>query len=170
MKEFSVIIPAGTVLPVNWNNMTYFYNFWNASMTSTSGQPADDQDSAVKTVYDPAPVGFTLPAGRAFTGFTTSGSNESDSTKFNVVGSFNKGWKFKRDSDDATGNYFPASGYRGDGSGVLASVSSYGGYWSFAPYSQANARNMGVSAGSVYPLNNDNSASAFAVRPCRESI
>jgi hypothetical protein len=153
----------------NWNNLSYFYNFWNAHMTSTSGQPADDQDSAVKTIYDPCPVGFMLPAARAFTGFTTTGNNSSDATQFNVVGSWASGWKFMRKTGDTQGNYFPASGYRAYDSGALTGVAGNGGYWSFAPYSQTYARRLYFGSGDVYPLYNGGRSGGFAVRPCRES-
>ena len=89
-------------------------NFWNAAETG-SNTLADDQDGAVKTIYDPCPVGYMLPSGRAFTGFTTTGGNTSDSSQFNVADtSWANGWKFKRKSGDTVGNYFPASGFPPD--------------------------------------------------------
>ncbi|MBR4278893.1 MAG: fimbrillin family protein, partial [Clostridia bacterium] len=123
----------------------------------------------VKTIYDPCPVGFMLPAGRAFTGFTTTGSNSSDSTQFNVVGSWANGWSFMRNASVAQGNYFAASGYRDGGSGALTDVSSLGYYWSFAPISQANARYLLFFSGAVGPLYNSRRSYGFSVRPCRES-
>lgn len=57
--------------------MVYLYrNLWNAS---------PDDNSVVKTVYDPSPVGYHIPPKNAFNGFTYNGKNYgSDSwTKFN---------------------------------------------------------------------------------------
>ena len=151
----------------NWNNLSYFNNFWNAAMTE-SGDLADNQATAIKTIYDPCPAGFMLPAGRAWTGFTTTGTNSGTSSEFNVVGSFDAGWKFKKDAQDTVGAYYPASGYRGSGSGGLYDVGGYGVCWSFAPYSATYARYLYFDSGSVYPLNYSDRSHGFSVRPLRE--
>ena len=151
----------------NWNNLTWFNNFWNAAETASSSL-ADNQASAVKTIYDPCPVGFMLPSGRAFTGFTTTGGNTSDSTQFNVVGSWINGWNFKKSDSDTVGNMFPASGYRANGTGALANMASGGLCWSFAPYSQTFARSLLFDSGYVYPLDYHYRSYGFSVRPCRE--
>ena len=59
-----------------------YYNLWNA----------DNDDTVIKTVYDPSPVGYSLPASNALTGFTTTGGNTINSSAFNVEGGFDKGW------------------------------------------------------------------------------
>jgi hypothetical protein len=59
-------------------------------------------------VYDPCPPGFKIPNGNTFTGFTFD----------NVVGSFDNGWMFKRNSSDTTGIFFPASGVRYDNGNI----------------------------------------------------
>lgn len=150
----------------NWNNLTRFNNFWNA--TKNVDDLADDQEAAVKTVYDPCPVGYMLPSGRAFTGFTTTGSNTETASWFNVIGSFHSGWTFKRGTDDTVGNFFPASGYRYSVSGGLLNMGSYGHYWSYASNSQAYARSLSFHSGCVNPLDNDSRAYGFSVRPCQE--
>lgn len=63
--------------------------------------------------------------------------------------------------------YAPASGNRNNGSGGLNNVGSNGNYWSFAPNSQTNARNLNFNSGNVNPLNNNNRANGFSVRPAR---
>lgn len=151
----------------SWNNLAWFNNFWNAALNSSSSL-ADDQASAIKTIYDPCPVGFMMPSGRAFTGFTSTGSNSEDATTFNVIGSFANGWTFKRNAADAVGNYFPASGYRNYASGGLSYVGSHGNYWSYASSSQAYARYLNFGSGGVYPLGSYYRAYGFSVRPCRE--
>ena len=60
-----------------------------------------------------------------------------------------------------------ASGYRNRTSGGLNNVGSNGNFWSFAPYSQTNARNLNFNSGNVNPLNNNNRANGFSVRPSR---
>ena len=151
----------------NWNTLAWFNNFWNANMTA-SGSLADDQELVIKTIYDPCPVGYVMPSGRAFTGFTTTGNNSEDATTFNVIGAFANGWTFKRKADDAVGNYFPASGYRALGSGGLTGMGGGGHYWVCAPYSQTYARYLYFLSGGVYPLNGFGRSYGFSVRPCRE--
>lgn len=93
-------------------NSSKTYNLWDAACTTIG---SSDNDT-VKTVYDPCPVGFKVPNGNTFTGFS----------KTNVVGSFTNGWRFKRYAGDAVGIFFPASGYRGASSGNIISAGSNG--------------------------------------------
>ena len=109
-----------------------------------------------------------MPSGRAFTGFTTTGNNSEDATTFNVIGAWANGWTFKRKADDAVGNYFPASGYRANGTGGLANMGGSGDYWVCAPGSQTYARNLRFNSGGVYPLYSNYRSNGFSVRPCRE--
>lgn len=60
-----------------------------------------------------------------------------------------------------------ASGNRNRASGALNNVGSNGNYWVGAPNSQTNARNLNFNSGKVNPLNNNNRANGFAVRPSR---
>ena len=60
-----------------------------------------------------------------------------------------------------------ASGYRANGSGALTNVGSNGNYWTFAPNSQTNARNLNFNSGNINPLNNNNRSNGFSVRPSR---
>jgi len=150
----------------NWNPLTYFYNFWDASLNITGA--SDNLATAVKTIYDPCPAGFTVPVGRAFTGFTASGGNTSESADFEVVGSFANGWYFKANEDDLVGQFFPASGHRNRGSGGLSNVGSNGYYWSSAAYSQTYAYGLDFGSGNVYAQDFHCRAGGFSVRPIRE--
>ena len=151
----------------NWNNLDWFNNFWNAAITA-SGDNDDNQATAIKTIYDPCPVGWMLPAARFATGFTTTGTNSSDASEFNVIGSFANGYTFKKDTDDAEGVFFPAAGYRYRTSGALGNVGSGGYWWTFAPNSQTNARYLYFYSGSVNPLYTNYRAYGCGVWPCRE--
>jgi hypothetical protein len=151
----------------NWNDNGENSNYWNA-LIDASSSIGDNQDTAVKTVYDPSPTGFMVPNGNAFTGFTTTGGNTTDQTAFNVVGSFSAGWKFKKNAGDIVGNLFPAAGYRDSGSGGLGGVGSGGYYWSYASASQTHAYLLYFYSGGVYPLLNGLRSYGFAVRPSRE--
>lgn len=95
-----------------------YYNLWDAHQTSRSNNIAT---ATVKTVYDPCPAGFCVPTGNLYY-YIRNGSGVSftwDAT--------NKG----RNMTSVTPNvYFPASGYRARGSGLIGNVGSYGYYWS----------------------------------------
>lgn len=60
-----------------------------------------------------------------------------------------------------------ASGYRNRTSGGLNNVGGNGYYWSSASNSRANAYNLNFNSGNVNPLNNNNRANGFSVRPVR---
>ena len=122
----------------------------------------------VKTIYDPCPAGWSVPNARVFTGFTSTGSNTSNKDEFNVVGSFAAGWAFKKNSSDAVGTFFPASGYRSRDSGGLANVGGSGACWSAIPDSSAGGRYLGFFSGLVGPQHAGNRAYGFSVRPARE--
>ncbi len=54
-----------------------YYNLWSTDNDKTDA----NDDVVIKSVYDPSPVGYSLPAVNAFTGFTTTGHNiGNDST------------------------------------------------------------------------------------------
>ena len=145
----------------NWFVGGTKYNLWDAHCSAAGAS----DNNVVKTVYDPCPVGWKVPAGRAFTGFTATGGNTSTPAEFNVVGGFDAGWKFKKDANDAVGQLFPASGYRGSTSGGLSSVGGSGDYWSAAAYSRADAYTLSFYSGDVTPLLGSGRANGFSVRP-----
>ena len=142
------------------------FNHWDAGCNAVGATSRN----VVKTIYDPCPVGFKVPNALAFTGFTTSGSNVASGapTGCEVVGSFSDGWKFKRNSNDNAGNFFPASGYRDHSSGALLGAGGGGTCWSAAPASAERAYYLGFGSGSVFPLNGNDRAYGFSVRPVRE--
>ena len=151
----------------NWNNLVHFNNFWNAALNTTNDLD-DNQATAIKTIYDPNPVGYMMPAGRFATGFTTTGSNTATPSEFNVVGSFNAGWNIKKDANDNVGSHWHASGYQYRTSGGLDYVGSRGYFWTCAPASQDGARNLYFGSGNINPLYDGYRASGAGVRPSRE--
>lgn len=153
----------------NWNNLEWFNNFWNAAIT-TQNDNDDNQDSAIKTIYDPCPVGWIMPGARFATGFTTSGSNVSSDapTGCEVIGTFANGWTFKKNATDTEGFFIPAAGNRSRTSGGLYNVGSSGLWWAFAPSSETSARNLYFYSTAVNPLSTSYRASGYAVLPSRE--
>ena len=148
-----------------------YYNLWSADNTATDF----NDNSVVKTVYDPCPVGFKMPASNAFTGFTTTGNGSSTQSEFNVDGTSdgqtyqnNFGYNFWTNSSKTAIINFPASGFRNDNDGSLRSVGSYGAYWSAVPSSKYNGYDLLFGWGSVIPRNNYNRPSGYSVRPVSE--
>ena len=140
----------------------YFKNIWSADNTNEGF----NDNPVVKTVYDPCPAGFHMPASNAFTGFTTDGQNYGPK---NVSGAWDYGWTFnnKISSPDAT-VYFPASGYYYNNNGSLGDVGYYGYYWSAVPYNTYEGCYLRFHSTDVYPQKDENRPSGFSVRPVAE--
>lgn len=85
-----------------------YVNLWDAE----SNVPYMDGETPTKSIYDPCPVGFRLPRGMEFTGFSKTG-NTAEEEDMNVSGSYAKGWNFYTGPDE-TGEtiFFPATGSR----------------------------------------------------------
>ena len=120
-----------------------FYNYWDASQTTTGA----GHRSIVKTVYDPSPVGFHIPCGATFTGFSVSNG-----------GTWDNGYTWDN-------NFFQAAGLRYRLSGGVLDVGSYGYYWYAASHSAANAYYLNFDSGTVRPQYYSGRASGFSVRP-----
>ena len=112
----------------DWCNATYD-NLWSADNIEESF----NDNPVVKTVYDPCPAGFHMPASNAFTGFTTTGQNTNTQSQFNISGDWDMGWNFKAGGSSTVAVYFPASGFRHYFGGSLYYVGSDGYYWSAVP-------------------------------------
>ena len=147
----------------SWDNGYNQYNLWSMDNTTTGF----NDNSVVKTIYDPCPAGFKMPASNAFTGFTTNGQNNGPK---NVNGDFDYGYNFnnKITSPDAI-VYFPASGARGyGGGGSLRYVGTGGYYWSAVPYDTHNGCYLLFSQWNVGPQNGNYRSYGYSVRPVAE--
>ena len=159
------------------NNYSYYNNLWSADNTTTG----NNDNPVVKTVYDPCPVGFKMPAPNAFTGFTTTGNKSTTQSEFNVDGTDNSqtyknnfGYNFWTSSSKTATIYFPALGcrYFSTGSlsfGSVSFVGNYGVYWSAVPGVDRNTgRHLEFTSGHVSPLDRSNRAFGFPARPVSE--
>ena len=121
-----------------------FYNYWDASQTTTGA--ADRQ--IVKTVYDPCPVGFHIPCGATFTGFSKSNG-----------GTWDNGYTWDN-------NFFQAEGFRDRETGGVYYVGINGYCWSAASNSGARSYGLYFGSGNVNPQNSGcYRAYGFSVRP-----
>ena len=149
-----------------------YYNLWSADNTTTGW----NDNAVVKTVYDPCPVGFKMPASNAFTGFTSNGQNQSGAANINANGtadSWDKfsaayGHNFYTNGSKTATIFFPASGFRYDGVGSLSDVGSYGYYWSAVPLSTDYGCSLGFLWSNVYPQYYNFRSYGFAARPVSE--
>ena len=152
-----------------------YYNLWSANNTTTQNSNTGNDLPVIKTVYDPSPVGFKLPANNAFTRFTTTGVNSTQAEEMNVQGtkdatnfSANFGWNFFTDGSNASTIYFPASGLRFDFDGSFGLVKVVGYYCSAVPNNVRYVCCLNFRSGNVHPLNLAGRAYGFAVRPVTE--
>ena len=113
----------------DWLESGHYNNLWTGKFSDTG--VVLQNENLIKTVYDPSPVGYKLPASSAFTGFTTNGQNASSSMYFNVEGEFDHGWHFYTSEEHTSTVYFPSAGYRDHVYGSLVNNTTYfGEYWS----------------------------------------
>ena len=145
-----------------------YYNLWSAENTATGF----NDNSVVKTVYDPCPVGFKMPASNAFTGFTANGQNGGtmnvDGTSDWQTYQNNFGHNFWTSSSKTATINFPASGYRYYDDGSIGPVGGSGYYWSAVPSDTHYGFYLNFYSGGVYPLLSYNRACGFAARPVSE--
>ena len=153
-----------------------YYNLW-----STDNERTDANDEVViKSVYDPSPVGYSLPASNAFTGFTTTGGNVSnwpnplppeERAKFNVKGDLDKGLYFyTKPSKQGNTVFFPASGFRYYYTGSLYVVTTDGFDWVAGPYDRSHGRYLGFGSDNVVPLLGTHRSYGLAVRSAEEKV
>lgn len=175
--------PSTTLITANWNTDnttiingilnpgTYcinvymdnrYYNLWAIDNNSIS----QDVTETTKTVYDPCPAGYKIPATNAFRAFTTTGDDTSTASQIN--GTWNAdlfGWEFKCDEGSV---FFPTLGFRFDTMGAVSNIHISGYCWSAIPGSFTEGRSFGYYSTIVYPLYLSNRAYSILVRPVQE--
>ena len=130
-----------------------------------------NDNPVIKTVYDPCPVGFHVPASNAFTGFSKNGQNGGP---INAKGEFNFGFDFynKINNPDAT-LFFPAGGQREYYSTMSLGIEvlgSRGVYSTAIPASDiGNSYIMGFESYYINVLQGTTHARGFAVRPVADN-
>ena len=150
-----------------------YYNLWSADNNTTGW----NDNAVTKTVYDPCPVGFKMPASNAFTGFTSNGQSQYSAANINADGTADYpgtkfdaayGHNFWTNSSKNATIFFPASNFRGNTDGLLGSVGYSGCYWSAAPYNTGEGCHLSFTWTTVNPQYNNYRSYGFAVRPVSE--
>ena len=152
----------------DWSS-THDRDYWNINFTSAVSSVSNMP--TVKTVYDPSVSGFSLPRTAAFTGFTTTGGNTSNSSQFNVSGNFNEGWNFLTGVNSGT-IFFEALGYRESSNsnyGTIVYVGIEGDFWSSGTTSTLiNEWGMYFTANNINNQSNPQRSFGFNVRSAAE--
>ena len=161
-------IDGGSYLTQYYN----FYNLWSINNTQTGGQDNGNDDAVIKTIYDPSPVGFTVPGGNAFTGFTETGRNRAtmnvDGTGVKSVFDANMGHHYWTNSNKEETIFFPAAGYMDNGNGALLWHKQYGDFWTALPADINNGCVMGIQHDFTYPRFVNVRTYGFSIRPAAE--
>ena len=151
-----------------WYNGYNQYNLWSMDNTTTGY----NDNSVVKTIYDPCPAGFHMPASNAFTGFTANGQSGGtmnvDGTDDFLTFLNNFGHNFWTSSSKTATIYFPASGYRDGIDGSLGDVGFSGDYWSAVPDNTSGGCYLYFYSGFVNPLSHYPRYFGFAACPVSE--
>lgn len=148
-----------------WGTEYRYFNLWSMQTTSQG----DASKTLVKTVYDPCPVGFTMPPLKTFSGATTTGKTNTNNKDINALGNWDQGWHFyAKDSSSPSTVYYPAIGSRTASAGKLYGVKDRGYYWVGVPSTTTAGSNLDIRNTIVIPANNLNRAVGCSIRPVAE--
>ena len=145
-----------------WGTEYRYFNLWSMQTTSQT----DASKTLVKTIYDPCPVGFSMPPLKTFSGVTTTGKTNTNNKDINALGDWDQGWHFyAKDSSSPSTVYYPAIGSRTAKEGKLYGVKDRGYYWVGVPSSTSAGNNLDIRNTIVIPANNLNRAVGCSIRP-----
>ena len=141
-----------------------------------------DAGSALKSVYDPCPPGWRMPADGTWNDMNLRTGDGDPITVRNsqrdlawgygrnigTVGGQVGGlryWPGATVTDRVDGRiWYPATGYRNSDTGAIYTVGSYGNYWSATAYSAAHGRYLYFGSTGVNPNTSNNRAYGFVAR------
>lgn len=148
-----------------WGYRYNFYNLWSMDNVVTGY----NDNSVVKTIYDPCPAGFKMPASNAFTGFSTNGGEETSSYGVGTVDS-SRGWNFRNKKTGYTATiYFPAGKYRYNRTTLYPEGELDHGYYVTAiPFNKTRACGMLFNPWEVRPKYSTIRHFGHSVRPVAE--
>ena len=142
----------------NWNNPSY-YNLWTGKASTTAGK-YHQNSSVIKTVYDPSPAGYHVPASGAF--------YFGDKFYGRVGINGNIGYLFYTNSSKTDVIFLPASRDRSYTSGGQDINANDGNYWTAFHSDYTKVTILGCYPGAVLIYNASPSGYGFFVRPVSE--
>ena len=145
----------------DWSS-SHNYDYWNINFTSAASVNNTD---VIKTIYDPSISSFTIPKTAAFSNFSAVSGYTSNSSNFNVSGSFNKGWNFYKDGWKSGGTIFIASfGYIKTQTSNKVFVNVQGDYWNNGANSTSSAYCMCFDSGYISCQTTNGRSNGFSLR------
>ncbi len=148
----------------NWKNNYGYNNLWSADIAE--GNYIDD--SVVKTVYDPCPVGFKMPPIIAFPDQEINGDWNIEGSREMEAYQKNFGNNIWTSSSKTATIYFPAAGVRDAYHGSLSNVGNDGYFWSAVSYNVVNSFSVHFERTVLNMRNYSFRTCGFAVRPVSE--
>lgn len=161
-------ISNGIAYPDKFNKTQYtdrtYSNLWDNGQVGFSQLNDINRAVTVKTIYDPSPVGFCMPTGRAFTGFTSNGEYASAASG-RILGTVDvdNNWTFYN------GLFVQAIGWRSwrDNAGMV-NFSQHGYYWTGSSSNNDSGVALWCNTAEINPAVTFFKATAFTVRPVKE--
>lgn len=147
------------------NSDDTYINLWSINNTVYTV----NDNPVVKTVYDPSPVGSSIPPGNAFTGFTTTG--QTVNTRSEINGTWDGklgGWHFYTDSSKSKTLFFPVSGSRNYTDGRKYNLGSSGTCYTTNPNGPNNGSGMFFGSSNMEPVYQFYRGVALSVRCVKE--
>ncbi len=148
---------------------TTYANTWSTNNTKISNL---SDDEVTKTIYDPCPAGFHMPASKAFSGFTTTGAFVwTNRNEYNVVGPWDYGWHFSTNNTPIETIFFPATGFLFyyDGQLDYTGEHGHGHYWSAFPSGTETAYFLDFNESQLFPGNSYHRSCGYIVRPVADT-
>ena len=147
-----------------WVNKDYqYYNLWSSNENGTGF----NDNIVVKTVYDPSPIGYSLPASNAWTGFITTEEYSTDLSTLNVSGNFHYGWNFYTNSSKSATTFYQCAGWVGPILGLYDPQES-GNYWSAHAETAGYAYHLELENDGLAVHGHGMAVHGFLVRSCQE--
>lgn len=144
----------------DWNNTTY-YDFWNSTNNTLTTM---NDNEVLKTIYDPSPVRFKMPAPNAYTGFRNGNTGYVPLYE----GSWDAGYYFKTGLINPSSIFFRANGYRSYLDGSLMAVTKQGLYWLSGAQTEEKAYHLLFQDKNVAPAYYNLRSNGFPVCPVSE--
>lgn len=179
ITEVSIVVPdasTGTISYSIRNPVTYLQraNWLMENNDWLWGNPEGYEELAIsygKTIYDPCPPGYKMPGRDAYSIFTTTGENTSDTGEHNVVtpdGTKRGYYLYYEEYGTGKMAWYPTNGSRNYQTGSLTR-GSYWYYWTSAPASGTQAccltfRNNWADVNPMYVFQRGNANTARCVR------
>ena len=135
------------VKSLSWTSDEHPY-FWDSKM---NGYAVDRK--VTKTIYDPCPIGWSIPQYDTFTALSADNTKVADNGRYCTT------------KDGSQDLFIPFSGYRDCGAGSIYGVGNFGSCWLSTPFSKCSGQQLFLSKSGLDPQNSHSRSNGFSVRP-----